>query len=50
MTQRVISRASGWRCRTQCGFNSGVRGNLIGEAAQEKKLRLVAEVAHRAWQ
>ena len=34
---------------TQCGFNSGVRGNPIGEAAQEKKLRLVAEVAHRTW-
>lgn len=35
---------------TQCGFNSGVRGNPIGQAAQEKKLRLVAEVAHRVWQ
>jgi len=34
---------------TQCGFNSGVRGNPIGEAAQETKLRLVAQVAHRAW-
>ncbi|MGH7925891.1 MAG: cobalamin-independent methionine synthase II family protein [Candidatus Binatus sp.] len=34
---------------TQCGFNSGVRGNPIGEAAQEKKLRLVAETAHRVW-
>ena len=34
---------------TQCGFNSGVRGNPIGEQAQEKKLRLVAEVAHRVW-
>jgi 5-methyltetrahydropteroyltriglutamate--homocysteine methyltransferase len=34
---------------TQCGFNSGVRGNPIGEAAQERKLRLVAQVAHRAW-
>jgi len=34
---------------TQCGFNSGVRGNPVGEQAQEKKLRLVAEVAHRVW-
>ena len=34
---------------TQCGFNSGVRGNPVGEAVQEKKLRLVAEVAHRVW-
>jgi 5-methyltetrahydropteroyltriglutamate--homocysteine methyltransferase len=34
---------------TQCGFNSGVRGNPIGEAAQEKKLRLVADTAHRVW-
>ena len=31
---------------TQCGFNSGVRGNPIGEATQERKLRQVAEVAH----
>jgi len=34
---------------TQCGFNSGVRGNPISEAAQEGKLRLVAQVAHRVW-
>ncbi len=34
---------------TQCGFNSGVRGNPIGEAAQENKLRMVAETAHRVW-
>ncbi len=34
---------------TQCGFNSGVSGNPIGEAAQERKLRLVAEVARRVW-
>ena len=34
---------------TQCGFRSGVRGNPIGEPAQEKKLRLVADVAHRVW-
>jgi 5-methyltetrahydropteroyltriglutamate--homocysteine methyltransferase len=35
---------------TQCGFNSGVRGNPIGEGAQNRKLRLVAEAAHRVWQ
>jgi 5-methyltetrahydropteroyltriglutamate--homocysteine methyltransferase len=35
---------------TQCGFNSGVRGNPIGEGAQTRKLRLVAEAAHRVWQ
>jgi methionine synthase II (cobalamin-independent) len=34
---------------TQCGFNSGFRGNPVGEVAQEKKLRLVADVAHRVW-
>ena len=34
---------------TQCGFNSSVRGNPIGERAQERKLQLVAEVAHRVW-
>ena len=34
---------------TQCGFNSGVRGNPVSEAVQEKKLRLVADVAHRVW-
>ena len=34
---------------TQCGFRSGVRRNPIGEPAQEKKLRLVADVAHRVW-
>jgi 5-methyltetrahydropteroyltriglutamate--homocysteine methyltransferase len=34
---------------TQCGFNSGVRGNPIGEATQERKLRLIAEVAHHIW-
>jgi 5-methyltetrahydropteroyltriglutamate--homocysteine methyltransferase len=34
---------------TQCGFNSGVRGNPVGDAVQEKKLRLVAEVARRVW-
>jgi 5-methyltetrahydropteroyltriglutamate--homocysteine methyltransferase len=34
---------------TQCGFASAAEGNLISEATQEAKLRLVAEVAHRAW-
>jgi 5-methyltetrahydropteroyltriglutamate--homocysteine methyltransferase len=34
---------------TQCGFASAGPGNAIGERAQEAKLRLVAEVAERAW-
>ena len=34
---------------TQCGFASVMQGNPIDEAAQEVKLRLVAEVAHRVW-
>ena len=34
---------------TQCGFASVLAGNPIAEATQEKKLRLVAEVARRAW-
>lgn len=34
---------------TQCGFASVLAGNPITETAQEKKLRLVVEVAHRAW-
>jgi 5-methyltetrahydropteroyltriglutamate--homocysteine methyltransferase len=34
---------------TQCGFASVLAGNPIGEATQERKLRLVAEVAHRVW-
>lgn len=34
---------------TQCGFASVMAGNPITEAAQEAKLRLVAEVAHRVW-
>jgi 5-methyltetrahydropteroyltriglutamate--homocysteine methyltransferase len=34
---------------TQCGFASGIKGNPIDVTAQEKKLRLVAEVAARAW-
>ncbi|MGZ4187358.1 MAG: cobalamin-independent methionine synthase II family protein [Solirubrobacteraceae bacterium] len=34
---------------TQCGFSSAGPGNAISEDAQEKKLRLVSEVAARAW-
>jgi len=34
---------------TQCGFASAGPGNAISEDAQEKKLRLIAEVARRAW-
>lgn len=34
---------------TQCGFASAGPGNSISEDAQEKKLRLVADVAERAW-
>ena len=34
---------------TQCGFSSAGPGNAITEEAQERKLQLVAEVAHRAW-
>jgi 5-methyltetrahydropteroyltriglutamate--homocysteine methyltransferase len=34
---------------TQCGFASAGPGNAISESAQENKLRLVGEVAHRAW-
>jgi len=34
---------------TQCGFASAGPGNAISEDAQEKKLRLISEVAHRAW-
>lgn len=33
----------------QCGFASGIKGNPLDEAAEERKLRLVAEVAHRVW-
>jgi len=33
----------------QCGFASGIKGNPLDEAAEEAKLRLVAEVAHRVW-
>jgi 5-methyltetrahydropteroyltriglutamate--homocysteine methyltransferase len=34
---------------TQCGFASVMAGNPITEATQEAKLRLVVEVARRAW-
>ncbi len=34
---------------TQCGFASAGPGNSISEDAQEKKLRLIAEVANRVW-
>lgn len=34
---------------TQCGFASAGPGNAISEDAEEKKLRLIAEVADRAW-
>jgi len=33
----------------QCGFSSAGPGNAISEDVQEKKLQLIAEVAHRAW-
>ena len=34
---------------TQCGFASAGPGNAISEDGQERKLQLIAEVAHRAW-
>lgn len=34
---------------TQCGFASVMEGNPVSEHIQEAKLRLVAEVARRAW-
>ena len=33
----------------QCGFASGIKGNPIDEAAQDRKLRLIAEAADRLW-
>jgi 5-methyltetrahydropteroyltriglutamate--homocysteine methyltransferase len=33
----------------QCGFASAADGNPISEATQAAKLRLVGEVARRAW-
>ncbi len=35
---------------TQCGFASIAEGNPISEEAQERKLRLVVEVARTAWE
>jgi 5-methyltetrahydropteroyltriglutamate--homocysteine methyltransferase len=35
---------------TQCGFSPvSIGGNLIGEDTQQRKLELVAEVAHKVW-
>jgi 5-methyltetrahydropteroyltriglutamate--homocysteine methyltransferase len=35
---------------TQCGFSPvSIGGNLINEETQERKLELVAEVAHQVW-
>ena len=34
---------------TQCGFASIAAGNPLDEDAEERKLRLVADVAHAAW-
>jgi 5-methyltetrahydropteroyltriglutamate--homocysteine methyltransferase len=34
---------------TQCGFSSAGPGNAITEDAEQRKLQLVAEVAHLAW-
>jgi len=34
---------------TQCGFASVLEGNPVSAETQEAKLRLVADVAHRAW-
>jgi 5-methyltetrahydropteroyltriglutamate--homocysteine methyltransferase len=33
----------------QCGFASVARGNAISPDVQEKKLRLVADVARQVW-
>ena len=33
----------------QCGFASGIKGNPLDLEMQERKLRLVAEVASRVW-
>jgi 5-methyltetrahydropteroyltriglutamate--homocysteine methyltransferase len=33
----------------QCGFASSMEGNLMTEAEQWRKLRLVVEAAHRIW-
>jgi 5-methyltetrahydropteroyltriglutamate--homocysteine methyltransferase len=34
---------------TQCGFASGIKGNPVEPAMQERKLTLVADVARRVW-
>jgi 5-methyltetrahydropteroyltriglutamate--homocysteine methyltransferase len=34
---------------TQCGFASGIKGNPVEHAMQERKLTLVADVARRVW-
>jgi 5-methyltetrahydropteroyltriglutamate--homocysteine methyltransferase len=34
---------------TQCGFASGIRGNLISEDEQWRKLELVLRVARDVW-
>ena len=35
---------------TQCGFSPvSIGGNLISEETQQRKLELVAEVAHKVW-
>jgi len=33
----------------QCGFASGIKGNPLDETSEERKLRIVAEVARRVW-
>jgi 5-methyltetrahydropteroyltriglutamate--homocysteine methyltransferase len=35
---------------TQCGFASVAQGNVITPEAQQRKLELVARVAHRVWE
>jgi 5-methyltetrahydropteroyltriglutamate--homocysteine methyltransferase len=33
----------------QCGFASSIKGNPLGEAEQEAKLRRIVEVADHIW-
>ncbi len=33
----------------QCGFASGIAGNLLGEDAQWRKLEVMLETARRVW-
>jgi 5-methyltetrahydropteroyltriglutamate--homocysteine methyltransferase len=33
----------------QCGFASSIKGNPLGEADQEAKLRRIVEVANKVW-